>query len=341
MVKLWILTFWRPTENPLTEGKVSALPRLINCHVQRLIPVVRERKLDKLRATGYEGTPEEWSAILHYILLPSTSAPAPTGLPDSLRDTLDTTCAISGSAKKPILSVIIRQSVQDISHKFGSLQLAYSDDTDDVDLFGWASEAAQRRDLLAAELRASNTRVEQAEEVIKTLQAQLQDLITAKEEHETQLLSKFAVLLNEKKLKIRSQQHQIANQDAPSISRSAANVQNARKRKRMDDTAPDETSESEGFDAMDVDQDEAETEDESDAGSRIASGEGTEDEAEFPNSPAPIPDKSSSKDPVTVPPPRELPFGIKSKTSDDVSANEVEKKPLSDNEETASEDDEL
>lgn len=280
---------------------------------------------------------------MHSILLPSTSALASTSLPDSLRDTLDIAYAISGKANKTTLSIIIRQSVEDISHKFGSLQLAHSDDTDDVDLFGWASEAAEKRDSLAAELRTSNTRVEKAEGVIRSLQAQLQDLITAKEEHETQLLSKFAVLLNEKKLKIRSQQHLIANQRAPLMSRSGVNTQNIRKRKNLDDTVPDDGSESEGFDTMDVDRDEAANENDSEVARMTSTDTDTDtaSEAEDPAPPASGPGRSSPKDTVTLPPPRELPFGIKSKPHEDALLEKTSRMPPSGNEETASEEDEL
>jgi hypothetical protein len=254
---------------------------------------------------------------------------------------LDVTCAISGKGKKSTLSIIIRQSVEEISHKFGSLQLLLSDDTDDVDLFGWASQAAEQRDALTAELRSTNTRVEKAEEVIKSLQTQLQELVKAKEEHETQLLSKFALLLNEKKLKIRSQQHQIASQPAPSMSRSAASAQNTRKRKHLDNAVPDDASESDGFDEMDVDRDEVANEDDSDAARRTSSESDTASEPEVPSPLASGPEKSSSKDTEIVPPPRELPFGIKAKPYDDALTKPIATQPPSDDEETASEDDEL
>jgi len=50
-----------------------------------------------------------------------------------------------------------------------------------------------------------------AEETINKLNGQLEELINAKSEHESQLISKFVQLLNEKKLKIRNQQRLLAS----------------------------------------------------------------------------------------------------------------------------------
>jgi DNA double-strand break repair and V(D)J recombination protein XRCC4 len=54
-------------------------------------------------------------------------------------------------------------------------------------------------------------RVSTAEETINKLNGQLEELINAKSEHESQLISKFVQLLNEKKLKIRNQQRLLAS----------------------------------------------------------------------------------------------------------------------------------
>lgn len=302
--------------------------------------VVRERKLEKLRSAGYDGTPEEWSSILHYILYPPTSAP--DTLSEKLRDTLDVTCAFSGQDKKLNLNIIIRQSVEGITHKFGSLQLPFSDDTDDVDLFGWAVVIADERNSLAASLRSSTARVEDAERTIISLKKQLQTLMTAKEEHETQLLSKFALLLNEKKLRIRSQQRLIADQQTRPASTSAAKAKGTQKRKAADQLISDHGSESEGFDAMDVDQDEDVNADDSDGGRTTSVDTDSASELE-PATESSNPTNITSKDAAAIPPPRELPFGTKLAPSStpaqegSVSATA----PTPDDEETASEDEEL
>lgn len=306
---------------------------------KRLTLTVRDRKLEKLRSTGYDGTPEEWSSILHHALYPSISVL--DTLPEKLRDTLNVTCVISGQGEKSNLNIIIRQSVEGITHKFGALQLTFSDNTDDVDLFGWAVEIADERDSLAARLRSSNTGVENAEKTIRSLQQQLQELIAAKEEHETQLLSKFALLLNEKKLRIRSQQRLIADQHAQPVSRSTGKTKNTEKRKAPDQATTDDASESEGFDAMDVDQDDVVHAEDSNGGRTPSTDTDSASDHEAPATSLSTSAKVSPSDVATIPPPRELPFGTTSKFARDVSHAKPAKMQASENEETASEDDEL
>lgn len=251
---------------------------------------------------------------------------------------------LSGQDKKSSLHIIVRQSVEGITHKFGSLQLPFSDNTEDVDLFGWAVEAADERDGLAAKLRSSLSRVEDAEKTIKSLEEQLQVLITAKEEHETQLLSKFALLLNEKKLRIRSQQRLIADQQRHPTSAAATKAKATRstqKRKADDHVDSDPGSESDGFDAMDVDQHDVAKAEESDGGRTTAPDTDSEPDPEPAASLPHDRTKASSKDAAVLPPPRELPFGNRSASSSSHSQVISAKAPTSDNEETASEDDEL
>lgn len=68
----------------------------------------------------------------------------------------------------------------------------------------------ERGNSLANEISSLKTKYREAEETITKLNAQLEDLITAKNEHDDQLIAKFAKLLNEKKLKIRNQQRLLA-----------------------------------------------------------------------------------------------------------------------------------
>lgn len=59
-------------------------------------------------------------------------------------------------------------------------------------------------------MRDLNTKYQTQADIIKKLNEQLEDLIRAKQEHETLLLEKFQALLNAKKLKIRDQQRLLA-----------------------------------------------------------------------------------------------------------------------------------
>lgn len=325
--------------NPLIAPKVllSLIALLLMDKVLTL--AVRDRKLEKLRSASYDGTPQEWSSILHHVLYSSTAVSA--DLSEKLRSTLDVTCMISGNEKKSSLNIIIRQSVEGITHKFGALVLPYTDDTDEVDLFGWAIETVDERDSLAARLKSSNTRMEDAERTIKSLQDQLSDLVKAKVEHENQLLSKFALLLNEKKLRIRTQQQQIKDQHAHSTSRSAPRAKDARKRKAVDRDVSEDASDSEGFDPMDIEHDDNEAATESDDARTTSAESESESEPESAAKTTPAPLKPLSRNSPVLPPPRELPFGDTSKSLDGSSHTETVRKPVSDDEETASENDEL
>lgn len=60
------------------------------------------------------------------------------------------------------------------------------------------------------ETSALTARYRSAEETIQKLNTQLEDLVKAKKEHEDELIGKFVLLLNEKKLKVRNQQRLLA-----------------------------------------------------------------------------------------------------------------------------------
>lgn len=299
---------------------------------------VRATRLEKLRSANYDGTPAEWSDILHHVLIPNI----PTGLPESLLDTLEVTCTVSEKNLKPYLSVTIRQSVEGITHKFGSIEFRQDPDVNSIDMFSWVNQTVEGRDKLAAELKSSKSRIEKAEESVKALQKELQELIRVKEEHEMQLLSKFTLLLNEKKLRIRAQQRQIANaRFAPgdSVSSNPSNPEK-RKDKVSDSTADDNNSSSEGFDAMEVDQDHSM--DDKD----FRNAETTSTDADTSNSEALSPRNlvfgQHQIDDTTIPPPRELPFDINRSNRMNVDPlREIPETTGPDNEETASEDDEL
>ena len=76
----------------------------------------------------------------------------------------------------------------------------------EIELFQWAGIAASSAASAELETMSLEFKCKSQEDAIKQLNAQLEDLIKAKEEHENALLGKFVELLNTKKLKIRDQQ---------------------------------------------------------------------------------------------------------------------------------------
>jgi hypothetical protein len=96
------------------------------------------------------------------------------------------------------------------------------DDDQAIQLFDWAGTAVQRADTLAQEISDLRTKYKSAEDTISQLNSRLEELVQAKNEHDDQLIAKFAKLLNEKKLKIRNQQRLLATADVNSAKRKAS-----------------------------------------------------------------------------------------------------------------------
>lgn len=235
-----------------------------------------------------------------------------------MREGLDVQCKISGHGSKSKLTISLQISVEDIKSKRGTLQLDYSTRTEDVSFYDWTCQLVDERNMLQHQVINQQTDLSGEGGRVEALQRQLDELIAAKKEQETQMLAKFTRLLNEKKLRIRVQQRQIAEQNRPIGSDSLTKQASTRKRKYAE-TESDLKSdqESEGFDDMDVDK---EAEDEQDEQSE--QGQRTESETE--SEPEPEPDQMPTSTTVEgrskshlqdseVPPPRVLPFSSKAK----------------------------
>lgn len=163
-----------------------------------------------------------------------------------------------------------------------------------------------------------------------------------KTENETQLLEKFSLLLNEKKLKIRDQQRLLASSnvdpskvEAIEDSRTAIRSRSAGpfrkgKRKATEPKSDDEDSDA-GFEKMDVDEAAQDSEQED-----VRTQSESEDDDSEPVLPPPRKQttKQASAEPV-LPPKRDLPFKEKAK-------QQVQARPPKEGSETESgEDDEL
>lgn len=85
------------------------------------------------------------------------------------------------------------------------------DDEQAIELFDWTGTAVARADVIEDQLSSLRDRYSAAEDTINRLNKQLEDFISAKHQHEEQLMTDFVQLLNEKKLKIRNQQRLLAS----------------------------------------------------------------------------------------------------------------------------------
>ncbi|CZT11723.1 uncharacterized protein RAG0_15796 [Rhynchosporium agropyri] len=168
--------------------------------------------------------------------------------------------------------------------KLGSIVLP-TDPDGDGDLYEWCSENVVANRKLTQKLQASKAKLLDKDAQIKKLEESLAELVKAKNDNDTQLLEKFSLLLNEKKLKIRDQQRllQSANVDPAQLKE----LEEAGTRSRSRSAGPSRTGKrkvteveeedfKDGVDKMDVD-DEAAAKDPDQEPARD-SGEETADE---------------------------------------------------------------
>ena len=261
-------------------------------------------------------------------------------------------CSIAGKKGKHTLSIAFRNNIEDIIQRLGVIELPETDETDDVDLFGWAVQTIDRRDTLEDEAVTQKEKAKAEEATEARLQKQLSDLVEAKTEFENQLLSKFTVLLNEKKLKIRNLQRilQTAQVDQKKLADVQSKVGNedrrhdprATKRHVEDIGGENDDEESNGFESMDVDNEQDDVNSSASHGFRTPSTESADEE--LVDDDAVIPKSQLKEKPnemaatSPLPPPRELPFQSREGR---LGKQAIEQKVEEDDEETASEDDEL
>lgn len=85
------------------------------------------------------------------------------------------------------------------------------DDQQAIQLFDWAGIATLRAYTIEERFASLLARYRSAENTIRQLNKQLEEFVSAKTQHEEQLIVNFVQLLNEKKLKIRNQQRLLAS----------------------------------------------------------------------------------------------------------------------------------
>ncbi|KAL4866411.1 hypothetical protein BDV12DRAFT_136483 [Aspergillus spectabilis] len=220
---------------------------------------VQLSQLKKFKAKTFQGTDEEWKDIILHIL---GLLEDPDTKSEHLAD-IEASAGISGSGEdNKELVITVRKRIQTITQKLGSLTL-HQDDEQGIELFEWSNIAITRAGILEQRFNSFIARFHTAENTINSLSKQLEELISSKIENEQRLMSDFAQLLNEKKLKIRNQQRLLAfaNVDPEKLSEMQAatatdsSKPNAkgRRSKRAAGNIADESDSEDGFVKMDVD----------------------------------------------------------------------------------------
>jgi DNA double-strand break repair and V(D)J recombination protein XRCC4 len=239
--------------------------------------------------------------------------------------------------------------------KLGTITLAEDAEAlEKIDLFEWCGLAVTSKNTIAEELASQQKAVHEKGEQVKKLEDALSELEKLKNDHEMDLLEKFSLLLNEKKLKIRDQQRLLASsnvdpatlaavEETRSVRHHSAGPSRRGKRK-AGSTVDSEEGSSDGFENMEVD--EAPNESEQDQPQTPPQDDSTADEASDDEAPVPPPSRKSLVESPTetssstaappprqaaVPPKRDLPFQNKKKAP-------AKPAPLLDGSETESDD---
>ncbi|KAI0125011.1 hypothetical protein BJ170DRAFT_597856 [Xylariales sp. AK1849] len=168
---------------------------------------LRHKRINEFKASHGHCTDEEWEQILIHTLVE----------PDSF---LARDIEIKADTQSDGFILNFRKNIEGITAKLGTIHLeapqSGSEDerqTEELSLFDWCVDAIGSRVKVVEELAAAAYKADELEKSATELKQQLEELIKAKEDDETQLLEKFRDLLNEKKLKIRQQQRLLASAD--------------------------------------------------------------------------------------------------------------------------------
>ena len=211
---------------------------------------VRQARISKLRDKRNQLSDDQWENVLHSTLLQRrVQGPEARTL-----EKLEVFASLVGDQ----LSIIFRNNISGITQKLGEVAFK-KDETQELDITGWAGAAVERSNELDREVQDLSSRYDEQTKKLDELNNQLEDLIKAKTEHEDSLLKSFSELLNTKKLKIRDQQRLLASAKVDPTR--AADVQNARstskpraattsrigKRKAKSGPRDSESSEESGF----------------------------------------------------------------------------------------------
>lgn len=98
---------------------------------------------------------------------------------------------------------------------FGTIELHHDASDEMLDLYDWTAIAAKSTRANLTRYSELSVALDAKDRELALLRQQLDDLASAKKTHEQDMLEKFRLLLNSKKLKIRDQQRLLAETDGP------------------------------------------------------------------------------------------------------------------------------
>ncbi|KAI4239548.1 MAG: hypothetical protein L6R40_005493 [Gallowayella cf. fulva] len=185
----------KPSLNPL----ISSMYKLTD------LRTVKHSRISKYRSKHNHLSQSQWETLVRSTLLQErTPKSEDTEAEDPLKD-LELVASITNSK----LTITFRKAISGIHQKLGEFSLS-PDPNQSINTLDWASTAVLRAESLESDAETLRRKLAQQIEIAQKLNQQLEELIQAKQEHENALLEKCAVLINEKKKKIRDQQRLLA-----------------------------------------------------------------------------------------------------------------------------------
>ncbi|KAK0651349.1 hypothetical protein B0T16DRAFT_386796 [Cercophora newfieldiana] len=152
---------------------------------------LRHDRVDELRVSNSPCSPDEWEKILKAVLLGEGSV-----------EGIKAGAEVEGSKS---ITITIRRRVAGINQRLGTITLSYKED-EAIELFEWCGNAMLANEKLRTQLAEETAKLADLETHVLHLRNQLDQLNLTKKADEDEMLEKFCLLLNEKKVKIREQQ---------------------------------------------------------------------------------------------------------------------------------------
>ncbi|ROW12897.1 hypothetical protein VPNG_04717 [Cytospora leucostoma] len=157
---------------------------------QAYVRILQHSKIARYRDQSSSLSEDEWEQCLASLLLPGV-------LPD-----LDVTAKLNDDT----LTINVRRQVSGQDETLGSLTLEASEEaTENIDIFDWCSDAVEARSRLERELEELRRKHADLEKLVAEETEHFKELERSKNEFEASHDAFLRDLLNEKKLKIRTQ----------------------------------------------------------------------------------------------------------------------------------------
>ncbi|PQE29860.1 mitotic apparatus p62 protein [Rutstroemia sp. NJR-2017a WRK4] len=260
----------------------------------------KDSRISSLKAKNSPCSDEEWSSILSSLLLGESTQGAQANVMRGVE--------VHAKVEDTTMTLVIQKVTEGIKQRLGAIKLTEdANAADEISLFDWCALTIKSSESSKSELESLQIKYKEQQETLDKLNEHFKELNKAKADYETELFEKFALLLNEKKLKIRDQQRLLscatvdpAKLEAIKSARAGVNrtagASRSGKRKAAKDAQVESSDDSDsGFEKMDLDDPEP----------RLAPEPGQDDESDKADQQTPEPsdvEDTATEDEADEPP---------------------------------------